>query len=239
MTFKRFIYYSAVMGGWGAFLAWCLVRLFGIEAIESPTVRVMAIGVLLGMLVAAFIGLVDAILNASGSQRLIRTLICAAVGLPGGLIGGLLGQVIFGAGPLLFIGWMMAGIFIGASLGVFDVVQAQIRRAEARLPLKKVLNGVYGGVLGGLVGRLPFGLLLNVEAIPLFKLCLGLVILGICIGLLVALAQIFLREAWVLMETGRRAGKQMLLSKEVTTIGRAEGCDIGIFGEQGVEKEHA
>ena len=54
MTFKLFIYYSAVMGGWGAFLAWCLVRLFGIESIESPTVRVMVIGALLGMFVAAY-----------------------------------------------------------------------------------------------------------------------------------------------------------------------------------------
>ena len=31
----------------------------------------------------------------------------------------------------------------------------------------------------------------------------------------------------------------MMLSKDETTIGRAEGCDIGLFGEQGIEKMHA
>jgi predicted component of type VI protein secretion system len=31
----------------------------------------------------------------------------------------------------------------------------------------------------------------------------------------------------------------MMLSKDETTIGRAEGCDIGLFGEQGIEKLHA
>ena len=31
----------------------------------------------------------------------------------------------------------------------------------------------------------------------------------------------------------------MLLSKDETTIGRAEWCDIGLFGSHGVEKLHA
>ena len=31
----------------------------------------------------------------------------------------------------------------------------------------------------------------------------------------------------------------MLLSKDETTIGRAEWCDIGLFGDPGVEKLHA
>ena len=31
----------------------------------------------------------------------------------------------------------------------------------------------------------------------------------------------------------------MLLSKETTTIGRAESCDIGLFGDAQVEKQHA
>jgi pSer/pThr/pTyr-binding forkhead associated (FHA) protein len=31
----------------------------------------------------------------------------------------------------------------------------------------------------------------------------------------------------------------MMLAKDETLIGRAEGVDIGLFGEQGIEKQHA
>jgi pSer/pThr/pTyr-binding forkhead associated (FHA) protein len=31
----------------------------------------------------------------------------------------------------------------------------------------------------------------------------------------------------------------MMISKDETVIGRAEGIDIGLYGEQGIEKQHA
>src|SRR5262249_50329502 len=68
---------------------------------------------------------------------------------------------------------------------------------------------------------------------------IGFVILGMCIGLLIGLAQILLKEAWVKVEAGFRAGREMILSKPETTIGRAEACDIGLFGDAKAEKLHA
>jgi pSer/pThr/pTyr-binding forkhead associated (FHA) protein len=68
---------------------------------------------------------------------------------------------------------------------------------------------------------------------------MGFVALGMCIGLLIGLAQIILKEAWIKVESGRRAGKEMILSKEKTTIGRAESCDIGLFGDNAIERLHA
>jgi pSer/pThr/pTyr-binding forkhead associated (FHA) protein len=67
----------------------------------------------------------------------------------------------------------------------------------------------------------------------------GFVALGMCIGLLVGLAQVILKEAWIRVEKGRRAGREMILTKERTTIGRAEACDIGLFGDNQIEKLHA
>ena len=68
---------------------------------------------------------------------------------------------------------------------------------------------------------------------------LGFVALGASIGLLVGMAQVFLKEAWIKVEAGFRPGREMILAKENTVIGRAEGSDIALFGDPGVEKTHA
>jgi pSer/pThr/pTyr-binding forkhead associated (FHA) protein len=67
----------------------------------------------------------------------------------------------------------------------------------------------------------------------------GFVVLGACIGLFIGLAQVILKEAWIRVESGRRAGREMILTREATTIGRAESCDVGLFGDAAVEKLHA
>jgi pSer/pThr/pTyr-binding forkhead associated (FHA) protein len=65
------------------------------------------------------------------------------------------------------------------------------------------------------------------------------VALGLCIGLMVSLTQVILRESWLQVEAGFRAGREMLLIKPVLTIGRAEACDIGLFGDPDIERLHA
>ena len=56
--------------------------------------------------------------------------------------------------------------------------------------------------LGGFLGGLPFGLPArrHVGCLPRSDLAIGLVILGLCIGLLIGLAQVILKEAWVKVE---------------------------------------
>jgi hypothetical protein len=68
---------------------------------------------------------------------------------------------------------------------------------------------------------------------------IGFVILGLCIGLSIGLAQVIFREAWVRVEEGFRKGRELILSRPESLIGRAEGSDIGLFGDPGVELTHA
>jgi Inner membrane component of T3SS, cytoplasmic domain len=250
VNFKLFIYYCAVCGGWAALLAWGLCYLLGPgnpNVIMSGMGKAIIIGLCLGGLVAAAVGMVDAMLNSVGFQRVQRTLVCAGVGLLGGVIGAALGQALHGAGMPLFFGWIIVGIFIGASIGVFDIILAVMSQGDMKIPMKRTLNGVYGGLLGGFAGGLPFQLLYSLgnpddpmaPPLPVSKLAIGLVILGLLIGALIALAQVFLKESWVQIDSGRRAGKQMMLNKDETVIGRAEGVDLGLYGEQGIEKQHA
>jgi pSer/pThr/pTyr-binding forkhead associated (FHA) protein len=41
------------------------------------------------------------------------------------------------------------------------------------------------------------------------------------------------------VERGFRRGRQLILAKAETTIGRAESCDIGLFGDPAVQRLHA
>jgi len=248
MSFKLFIYYCAVCGGWAAFLAWMIVCVLG--GLETdprtlfgsrPFLKTALIASVLGLLVAAGVGAVDALLNAVGSQRFVRVAVCAGVGFLAGLLGGLIGEAFNQLSPYLYmVGWMLVGAAIGASVGVFDLFRAMSAKEELRTAIKKTLNGVYGGLIGGLVGGLPFALLPDPRGSMLHSgLTLGFVILGLCIGLLIGFAQVFLKEAWLKVESGFRAGREVMLSKDETTIGRAESCDIGLFGDNAVERTHA
>lgn len=240
MSFRLFIYYCALCGGWAAFLTWGLIQ--GIDHVKRPEgyPRVVLIAGTLGALVSAAIGFVDAILNATGTQRLVRVLVCAGLGLFGGAVGGLTGQVLYNNFDVpLFVGWMLVGVLIGAGIGAFDIIRALNSGDRIGSGLRKSLNGVYGGLLGGLIGGLPFSFLMNSIALPRSGQLISLVLLGGSIGLMIGLAQIILKEAWIKVEEGFRAGREVMLTKAETTIGRAESCDLGLFADNSIERLHA
>jgi hypothetical protein len=311
MSFRLFIYYCALCGGWAAFFGWILGKLiYPQNEIGKTGIR----GMFLGMLVALGLSLVDALWNVSFKQVgavLQRVGVAVLVGCVGGLLGGILGQylyqpteagsvteklftilLIFGwaltglllgfaqgfmagriligliAGPLsglllsilgvvllgrpalaFIFGWVLTGLLLGTSIGVFEVLSSIIRQQDLQGAKKKLLKGLIGGTTGGLVGgilalllRSAWEKILNnppdTERV-LSPTAWGFVALGMCIGLLIGLAQVILKEAWIKVEKGRRAGREMILTKERTTIGRAESCDIGLFGDNQIEKLHA
>jgi len=252
MSFRLFIYYCALCGGWAAFIGW------GIGRFLSPSGEVGSAGIkgaFLGLAVALGLGLVDALWNLSLRQLgqvSARVLTAVLVGFVGGLLGGMLGQTLFsatgGLGFFLVFGWTLTGLLIGTSIGMFEVLSSLIRQTDLTGSRRKLVNGLIGGTAGGLLGGI-LALLLRTAASKVFSdkdpqqlwspTAMGFVALGMCMGLLIGLAQVILREAWVKIESGRRAGKEMILSKEKTTIGRAEACDIGLFGDNAIERLHA
>jgi hypothetical protein len=241
MSFRLFIYYCALCGGWAAFLAWGVVALADIRRVEWTLVRAALVGGVLGALVGGALGAVDAVLNSRGLQRFLRALICLVLGGLSGLAGGFAGELVkmASSSAFVFVGWILAGALIGASIGVFDVLAAIVTHQDVKASFNKLLNGLYGGFLGGLVGGLPFTFLVGHETLRHSSLTISLVALGICIGLLIGLAQVVLKEAWISVEAGFRAGRQLLLTRDVFTIGRAEACDLGLFGDNTIEKTHA
>jgi hypothetical protein len=254
MSFRLFIYYCALCGGAGAFGGWALGRWLTREA--SPDREVFNSGVkglFLGLGIALLLGLTDALWNFSLHQFLsvfVRVLMAVLVGSAGGLLGGIVGQWLISNWNyefLLVLGWTLTGMLVGMSLGVFDLLAALVRNQETRGPLRKTINGLIGGTAGGVLGGVLYSYLFRAW-LALFKdkpdeqlwspSSWGFVVLGMCIGLLIALAQVILKEAWLRVEAGFRKGREQILSKQTVTIGRAERCDVGLFGDMLVEKVH-
>jgi hypothetical protein len=255
MSFKLFIYYSSICGAWAAFVGWAFGRMVVEEFHQDAgaLVRTLLHGMILGAAVGMAVGFVDALWNRAGRQAgplVMRSLVVGASGCVCGLIGSTMGQFLFRMTQinLLFIfGWGLTGLLIGASVGVLDVVQQLGRGKSAKGHMRKVANGLLGGFLGGLFGGLLSALagftLSKAFSKPADQLlsssAWGFVALGTSIGLFIGLAQVILKEAWVKVESGFRPGREILLVKEEVFVGRAESCDIGLFGDSSVERTHA
>jgi FHA domain-containing protein len=254
MSFRLFIYYSAVLGGWAALFGWALGRLIAPTGTERPIAVDGIKGFFLGLWIALGLSLVDALWNLSlrrFGEVFLRVGAAVVVGSIGGLIGGMLGSALYGATHLwvfFVLGWAVAGLLIGASLGTCEVMASLVQQRDTTGARRKLVNGLIGGTAGGLLGGVLAYLLREAWAALLSgeeqetlwaPTALGFVALGMCIGLLVALAHVVLKEAWVRVDAGFRAGRELILTKEKTTIGRDEKCDIGLFGDTMVEKVHA
>ena len=209
-------------------------------------------GMALGLLIALALGLVDALWVFSLRQfwRVVpRVAICGAIGAVGGLLGSVLGQVVFdwkNLAAFQVLGWVLTGLMVGTAIGAYDLLLGWVRQEELRAAGRKVLRGVLGGTIGGMLGGF-LNLQLNntwADRFPgksdLWSPSLtGFIVLGLCIGLMIAVAQVVLQEAWLKVEAGFRKGREVLLSKPLLTIGRAESCDLGLFGDPQIEKLHA
>ena len=71
MSFRRFIYYSTLIGAWAAFIGWALARiLVGSSSYlsGSPNLEMSLYALSLGLSVAFGLSLVDALWNFSPSQ---------------------------------------------------------------------------------------------------------------------------------------------------------------------------
>ena len=255
MSFKSFIYSCALCGAWAAFVAWAFGRLMVAQwpGVPGAWTRTLLEGATLGSAIALAVGFVDALWNRMGHQAgpvVGRSLLVGALGCGFSLIGAAVGLLLFQAtdiAPLRIFGWVLTGLLIGASVGTLELVVHWWTGKSIAGQTRKVVNGLVGGCIGGLLGGiLSLGLGAFFSAVfhkPTDELwsgsAWGFVALGSCIGLFIGLAQVILKEGWLRVESGFKAGRELLLTKDDVLIGRAEACDVGLFGDHEVERRHA
>lgn len=237
MSFRLFIYYCALGGGWAAFAVWAVVELAALDRLHRVVVQTAVIAGLLGGLIAAAVAVIDGLTKP---HLAARTVTAAALGVAGGATGGIVGQMLhLHLRVPLVVGWMLSGVLIGVAIGAFDVLQMLAAGIDSLGARRKLRNGVLGGLLGGLVGGLPYTFLRESPQLPTSGRTISLVLLGTCIGLMIGLAQVILKEAWLSVVEGHRPGRELLLTRPHTTLGRAEACDLGLYGDPAVGKIHA
>ncbi len=250
MSFRWYVYYCALLGGCAAYVGWALGR---VPPVQQPVWLAAVRGMFVGLALAVGLSLVDVIWHPTGrggAEVGLRVLVAGLVGGVGGFVGGMIGQLLYSATRLnlvLVLGWTFTGILLGAAPGMYDLLARLARGESSSGAQRKVANGLLGGLVGGAVGGLLYlmvrgawGLAFGDRAEEFWSpSAMGFVALGLCVGLFVGLAQVILKSAWIAVVTGFRAGREMLLTQAETIIGRAEGCDVPLYGDPGVAKRHA
>jgi len=156
----------------------------------------------------------------SGLSFWLGLIACPLAGLAAGFLGEL---TFFGAahqaGFVLFlvrlVGWVLMGALLGAGL-------ARI------IPNLKMTRGLMGGAAGGLLGVLGFALIGLLLAEMLGRWA-GAVIVGFCIGAMIAWIDAWLREAYLEIDYGRGEMRTVSLGREAITVGSVSGkCTVYI-----------
>ena len=233
MSLKRFVYYCAVVGGWAALVAWAPCELLFLRShrFGGLSEAVLA-GATVGALVGAGLQLVSGMSNSQWTRQLRRAVPGFLGGAVGGAAGALFGAAVYsGLGVPRAVGWMIMGLGIGSSEGIYERSGRKIR------------NGLIGGAVGGLLGGLLFDPIKNLAPAGLwtFSRACGFVILGMSIGVMIGLAQVVLKEAWLTVLDGYRPGRELILSQAVTTLGRGDHLPLPFLGYSAreLESEHA
>lgn len=142
-------------------------------------------------------------------------------------------RVFFGFTVCRSVAWVFVSLGLGLGMHLIRSTKAERR------------NSAVGGMLGGALGGLVFGILERImgsasffDQVPLSRL-FGMLAVGGCVGLFVALVDQLAREAWLRVCTGPLAGKAFVLYKSPTRIGSTPQADIYLFKDAGIEPEHA
>ena len=234
---EKLLFYAAA-GGLGGLAAWGASEpsaylngyILGIRAFWFHD---GILGAMVGLFIAGFLGSIESM--SVGQWRLATRGAWSGVvfGSIGGAFGMLLGEALFGLLPGItgrVLGWAVLGI--AAGMGVGWATKSDARRRNA------ILGGVVGGALGGAIYQM-----LTSYFPQAFGRAIAIIILGALIGFFIGLVSELFKRGWLMVVRSQsrnaREGREYPLAKQVTIIGRAEECDVGLFGDQSVLGHHA
>lgn len=227
MSLNRFIYYSAVIAGWAAFLAWLVLELLFLHSRRlAGTTEAALTGLFLGLAIGAGLNFVSAMASGRSSPRFSLPLVVAAlVAASGGTLGAVLYSDSVGF-PRCF-GLLIMGLGIGASEGICESSAIKVR------------NGLIGGGIGGFLAGLVFDPI-AASGSGMSSRAAAFVILGVAIGALIGLTQVVLKRAWITVVDGYGPGRQLILGESVTILGRGDHLPLPFIGYAGrdLESEH-
>jgi len=204
-----------------------------LAAIGNVYLRALLLGTTVGIFIGVFIGAIEGLSVGHRAQTWQGVRLGALAGLVGGSLGPTLAEAAFGflegmSGRV--IGWGMFGLIAGLGVGWVGHSFARLR------------NGAIGGVLGGALGGALYQILTTLLP-QMAGRALALAFLGTAIGFCIGLVSEIFKRGWLMVirsqSRNAREGKEYPLIKARTVVGRAEECDVGLFGDQSVRAMHA
>jgi hypothetical protein len=231
MSLARMIYVTAWLAGWAAFFGWLVCEFLVLRGGGGRAWEAVVVASAVGAAIGSGVGGAAGLSEGTTRRAAVRAGYGLLGGFVGGLVGGLAGQLLYAAGLPRVVGWVLMGLGIGATDGL---IQHSIRKAR---------NGLIGGAVGGLFGGLLFDPISSAltAGTGMTSRATGFVIMGLSIGALIGVVQVMLRDAWVTVVDGFRTGRQLILTRPVTTLGRSELAHLPFLGTFGkpLEVEHA
>ena len=250
MSLQAKTFLNLLAGGLAGVLAWTLTDLTGwfADVLGASEVinggKYLLYGAIFGLLLGLLLAVVDS-LSLESRRRMTQTLVLGAgIGAFGGWVGLWLGQTVFGiivgtggnevTSPSRFfvlllaraLGWGLIGGIVGAAQG-----------APSRSPLV-ARQGAFGGLIGGFLGGTVFEILNGLGFAAITSRLVALVAVGALAGFFVGVVQNLFKQAWIRLVLGKNEGKEYLISKPITTIGRGELSDIGLYGDPDIAPTH-
>jgi len=128
--------------------------------------------------------------------------------------------------------WACIGAATGLGMNIVRSTRTQLR------------NSVVGGAIGGAFGGLFFDPIDRWFKASMFQggdmsRLVGLVMVGLAIGIFVALVERLGRDAWLRVRTGPLAGKSFILYKTPTILGSSPQSDVYLYKDAEIDASHA
>jgi hypothetical protein len=198
----RFYTYG-LLGAIGGLIGWQISNILGLSFTDNLFLSEVIIGALLGGVIGLFIGFGEGFAAQNFLFGLRKALLSALLGALGGAIALPIAEGVFLSigGPSWSrpIGWAIFGLLTGLAAGFTGGAQLW----------KGGLGGLIGGALGGALlegARMMF-------SDPLMGKAAGLMLLGMAVGVFIALIVFMLSRAWLEVASGKMKGMEFILDK--------------------------
>jgi len=198
----RFYTYG-ILGAIGGLIGWQISNILGLSFTDNFFLSEVIVGAMLGGVIGLMIGFGEGIATHSFLYGLKNSLISALLGAVGGAIALPIAEGVFlfigGQAWSRPIGWGIFGLLTGLATGI--TCGAQLWKGG--------LWGLIGGVLGGVLLEAARSLFAD----PLMGKAAGLMLLGLSVGVFIALIVFMLSRVWLEVTNGKMRGMEFILDK--------------------------
>jgi len=238
-------FYLGVAGLVGALLGWGVCEPWFVDGPDRRVWQSFLLTALVVTLQCVAYAISESIVERSPKKALIRGGLAIPIGLVLGVMISFFAGIVFmittglvGAlgvqtarNPAFWlargIAWMVLGVAAGAAYGIIG------------MSAKKAWYGILGGAIGAGLGGMLFDPIALATKGGAVSRGVGFGLLGMATGVAMGLVESALKDRWLYVTAGPLAGKQFILYKPRTMIGSDQKCDIYLFKDSNILKEHA